>query len=52
MTPRDGRGTLAFLALAFLLASWPLPAGSTQALAWIMFFPMIFLSGATWHRTP
>ena len=43
-------GTLAFLALAFLLASLPLPARSTQALAWMVFFPMIFLSGATWPR--
>lgn len=41
-------GTMAFLGLAFLLASLPLPARSTQALASIVFFPMIFVSGATW----
>ena len=43
-------GTMAFLCLAFLLASLPLPARSTQALASIVFFPMIFVSGATWPR--
>lgn len=43
-------GTLAFVALGFLLASLPLPARSTQALASMVFFPMIFLSGATWPR--
>ena len=43
-------GTAALLSLAFLLASLPLSARSTQALASIVFFPMIFVSGATWPR--
>ncbi len=43
-------GTLAFVALGFLLASLPLPARSTQALASIVFFPMIFVSGAAGPR--
>ena len=42
-----GAGTAAMLALAFLLASLPLSARSTQALATVIFFPMIFVSGAT-----
>lgn len=43
-------GTVALLSLALLLASLPLTARSTQALASIVFFPMIFVSGATWPR--
>jgi ABC-2 type transport system permease protein len=43
-----GLGTLTFVALGFLLAALPLSARGTQALAWVIFFPMIFLSGATW----
>lgn len=43
-------GTLSFVALGLLLASLPVRARSTQAAAWVSFFPMIFLSGATWPR--
>lgn len=40
-------GTAAMLAVAFVLASLPFPARSTRAVATVVFFPMIFVSGAT-----
>lgn len=40
-------GTATMLAVAFLLASLPFPARTIRALAMVVFFPMIFVSGAT-----
>lgn len=40
-------GTAAMLGMAFLLASLPFPARTTRAIATVTFFPMIFVSGAT-----
>lgn len=40
-------GTAAMLGVAFVLASLPFPARTTRALAMVVFFPMIFVSGAT-----
>lgn len=41
---------ISLFSLGFLIASFPLSANSTQALAWLIFFPMLFLSGATFPR--